>query len=710
MPPTKRRASVSAAMAEAAAMDEYDEYDDLRPSKHAGVKRLSDEITCEICQGVLRDPATLPCCHTFCLACVEDKLQGHGVYESKCPQCGMPLHFKDLRVNQSYNGVIEQIESARARFSAEPSTRCEEAGVPIPGPGPVSARTPESGTTSRPLPSAARCREIASDVRDIDAALAFLATRLETANHANRRTARDEKEDDRGASETLPSPTPIYVSYTRDTRTTDPNATACESERARGSLPTPRGTVRPTASAAQSPTPTRATSDSNAARDVVAPPRQSQVRSLTAPQARRLYAAAHGKQPPKRVTHALKKLHAELEKLDAGLVEQLIGIVLQDERDAAEANARERPGEEAADGGPLETLSEPHASEPAVEPERTEPESRVETRVFAYARAAPSVSSRSESPGGARGKRKAAALAEALTRANDAIAAASASDRIEPAIAVDSAGGFPERATHLLMDASDGADATRATTTTTTTETKTKTKTKTRVSARTVTYLEAVSRGAWVLPFSYLERCAEARRWLPERDFELEDSGRGVRAECGGWVSPDPDDDTGAARRDAGHPEDVFGVGPAGGRRRVAAGAPGAFAGEVVAVASAPARLLVSEMERLLLAGGAEAVLARAPGALARFTLPPPKTPKSLGETEVLESVPDSQANAEEETRRFGWAEGATAVVDGGDGAGVAVGEALGVPVMDWHWVFHSLVYHTPLPKKEYEVVEREKP
>ena len=96
------------------------------------------------------------------------------------------------------------------------------------------------------------------------------------------------------------------------------------------------------------------------------------------------------------------------------------------------------------------------------------------------------------------------------------------------------------------------------------------------------------------------------------------------------------------------------------------------------------------------------------PGALARFTLPPPKTPKSLGETEVLESVPDSQANAEEETRRFGWAEGATAVVDGGDGAGVAVGEALGVPVMDWHWVFHSLVYHRPLPKREYEVIERE--
>ena len=136
MPPTKRRASVAAAMAEAAAMDGYD---DLRPSKHAGVKRLSDELTCEICEGVLRDPATLPCCHTFCLACVEDKLQGHGVYESKCPQCGMPLHFKDLRVNQTYNGVIEQIESALARFAAE-STRGEEKDADAPS---ASARTPE---------------------------------------------------------------------------------------------------------------------------------------------------------------------------------------------------------------------------------------------------------------------------------------------------------------------------------------------------------------------------------------------------------------------------------------------------------------------------------------------------------------------------------------------------------------------------------------
>ena len=438
----------------------------------------------------------------------------------------------------------------------------------------------------------------------------------------------------------------------------------------------------------------------------------SRVRSLTAPQARRLYAAAHGKPPPKRLAHALKKLHAELEKLDAGLVEQLIEIVLRDERDAAfpaeaDSSPREPRGEASSVGrnDGRRVVSEPAPRlEPEPEPEsardeKESPEKKTILRVFAYAYAAPSASSRGESLGGVRG-RKVAALAEALARVNDATAA-EASAGIEPATAADPAEGFPARATHLLVDTRDDADGT------TPTMTMTKTKTKTRVRYRTVKYLEAVARGAWVLPFSYLDRCAAARRWLPEQDFELEDAGRGVRAEDGSWTVPGPDGDEKPG--EASERFAVFGVGPAGGRARVAAGAPGAFAGEVVAVASAPARLLVSEMERLLLAGGAEAVLARVPGALARFTLPPPKTPKSLGETEVLESVPDSQANAEEETRRFGWAEGATAVVDGGDGAGVAVGEALGVPVMDWHWVFHSLVYHTPLPKKEYEVVEREK-
>ena len=709
MPPTKRRASVAAAMAEAAAMDGYDEYEDLRPSKHEGVTRLSDEIMCEICEGVLRDPATLPCCHTFCLACVEDKLQGHGVYESKCPQCGMPLHFKDLRVNQSYNGVIEQIESARARFSAEPPTRREENGAPGPGPGPVPARTPTSGISSRRVPSSARCREMASDVRVVDAALAFLAARLETA-----RDAKEDANETLPASETLPSPTPIYVSYTRETQNTDPNATARESERgSRGSpsLPTPCGAARATASGAPSPTLTRAAADAETEsrrarrRRNPEPPRQPRGRSLTLRQARALYVAAHGMPPPKRMAHALKKLHAELEKLDAGLVERLVGVVLCDETEAAEANASEPPGEDSADGQNKTSsglrVSEPEPGRSGVRRETASPESRVATRVFAYATAAPSVSSRSESLGGARGKQKAAALAKALARANDATAAAAArSGRIEPAIAADPAQGFPKGATHLLMDASDekNADATRA-----------DASAKPRVAARTVKYLEAVARGAWVLPFSYLDRCAEARRWLPERDFELEDPGRGVRAEDGSWVSagPDPDD------RESGA-EERFGVGPAGGRRRVASGAPGAFAGEVVAVASAPARLLVSEMERLLLAGGAEAVLSRAPGALAgargtpRGGTPPPKSVTAC-ETEVPESVPDSQASAEREApESFGWAEGATAVVDGGDGSGVAVGKALGVPVMDWHWVFHSLVYHRPLPKREYEVIERE--
>ena len=702
MPPTKRRASVAAAMAEAAAMDGYD---DLRPSKHAGVKRLSDELTCEICEGVLRDPATLPCCHTFCLACVKDKLQGHGVYESKCPQCGMPLHFKDLRVNQTYNGVIEQIESALARFAAE-SARGEEKDADAPN---ESARTPESDASlALAVPTPARCRELASDVRSIDAALAFLAARLETAKSANEKRKREtapaprdaneaeneneneaENENVRSASETLPSPTPIYVSY-RDTQNTDPNATfRSDTTRARGSrasLNTPRGAKEKEKEkgATVSVAATSPLSPPSPPRVASAAPRQSRVRRLTAPQARRLYAAAHGKPPPKRLTHALKKLLAELEKLDEGLVEQLIEIALRDERDDDDDDAASSRAEK------KKRKSEPPdaATTRNAEERDGRATSRSPSRVFAYACAAPSASSRSASLGGAWGKRKAAALAEAVARANDATGGGDPTG-IEPATAADPAEGFPARATHLLMDPDE---------------------TNTRVHSRTVKYLEAVARGAWVLPFSYLERCAEAGRWLPERDFELEDLGRGHRAEDGSWVAPGPDDDE---ARDETKALAVFGVGPAGGRRRVAAGAPGAFAGEVVAVASAPARLLVVEMERLLLAGGAEAVLSRAPGALGRGT-PRAKENENENEvsrfceTEVPESVPDSQASAEEEMERerFGWAEGATAVVDGGDGSGVAVGRALGVPVVDWHWVFHSLVYHAPLPKKEYEAVE----
>jgi hypothetical protein len=710
MPPTKRRASVAAAMAEAAAMDGYD---DLRPSKHAGVKRLSDELTCEICEGVLRDPATLPCCHTFCLACVEDKLQGHGVYESKCPQCGMPLHFKDLRVNQTYNGVIEQIESALARFAAE-STRVEEKDADARVR--ESARTPETDASlALAVPTPARCRELASDVRSIDAALAFLAARLETAMSANekrkRETApapRDEDEDEnvyenaRSASETLPSPTPIYVSY-RDTQNTDPNGTFRSDKTrhnargSRASLNTPCGAKEkqsPTVSVAATNPPSPPSPPKLVAS--ATPRGTSRVRRLTAPQARRLYAAAHGKPPPKRLTHALKKLLAELEKLDDELVEQLIEIALRDERD--ETNDDD---DDASFRVEKKQTSEPRSDAATTTQNADERDGRSlsrarGSRVFAYAYAAPSTSARSASLGGAWGKRKAAALAEAVARANDATKKAGGDPTgIEPATAADPAEGFPARATHLLMDVDE---------------------TNTFVRSRTVKYLEAVARGAWVLPFSYLDKCAEANRWLPERDFELEDLGRGRRALDGSWVAPGRSDDDEV--RDETKTIAVFGVGPAGGRRRVAAGAPGAFAGEVVAVASAPARLLVAEMERLLLAGGAEAVLCRAPGALGRGT-PRGKTRNAneqtendvgdrFCETEIPESVPDSQASAEEETdlERFGWAEGATAVVDGGDGSGVAVGRVLGVPVVDWHWVFHSLVYHAPLPKKEYEAVE----
>lgn len=47
-----------------------------------------DEFVCPVCLEVLRDPATLPCGHTYCLHCIQ-KHWDQGAYKNvyDCPQC-----------------------------------------------------------------------------------------------------------------------------------------------------------------------------------------------------------------------------------------------------------------------------------------------------------------------------------------------------------------------------------------------------------------------------------------------------------------------------------------------------------------------------------------------------------------------------------------------------------------------------------------------
>jgi hypothetical protein len=95
-----------------------------------------------------------------------------------------------------------------------------------------------------------------------------------------------------------------------------------------------------------------------------------------------------------------------------------------------------------------------------------------------------------------------------VARANDATKKAGGDPTgIEPATAADPAEGFPARATHLLMDVDE---------------------TNTFVRSRTVKYLEAVARGAWVLPFSYLEQVRGGKPVAPRAGLRAR--GPGARA------------------------------------------------------------------------------------------------------------------------------------------------------------------------------------
>lgn len=676
-----------------------EEYDDLGPSFGRDVLigeigELSVGLTCQICGEPPKSPTTLPCAHSFCLTCVGGKLQGPGVYESKCPTCGIPVHFKNLRVNQTIAGLAEQVEAAQSRFSNEHDSQSEKPARADERAGEAPESPGKDGQSTPPTPTDERCRQIAKDLIQIDAVMAYLTERLLALER--KAAARGEREAATAKNETetendvldpnaAPTPTPIRVSavqHTQHTLNTQKSSGIDNVHTHDEQLATPL-----------------ASSDTRT---------HTQVKRLTLAQARRLYAAAHGRQPPKRLS-TLKKLRHELSKLDDLIVEQLLEIVLAEEAgdgkgedgggdDVMDVNTTATGGE---DGDGAVATTDCDALEKALATQ-----SQIRQRVFAHASASSSSSS----------QKKKQELTKAVTLVNQVVSAS------EQALSVPPGGEFPENATHLLMDVDDDDGHTRK-----------KSLDKKKVRLRTVRYLEAIARGAWVLDFVYLRACAAAGRWLPECDFELVDHGRddtwnsgsgeGEGVRCPGNSAERL---VRADTRDTCKTE----TGPVGGRMREAQKRTLPFVGEVVAVASAPARLLVVELERLLFAGGAEAVLKRPVehGLGGRTTIggrfgrkkrrqtnsiggpfSDTAVPGNPNDTNAIpDTVPDSQQSeypSPESLNNHDWAAGATVVIDGGDAGGDAVGDAVGCPVVDWHWVLHSMVHHTPMPKAQYPSV-----
>ena len=93
-------------MASAAEMERFFDAEETGAEALRALERVP---SCELCEGVLRDPTTLPCAHTFCAECVRDRLEGVGVYANECPRCTHPVYVKDLRPNRTVAGVISRI-------------------------------------------------------------------------------------------------------------------------------------------------------------------------------------------------------------------------------------------------------------------------------------------------------------------------------------------------------------------------------------------------------------------------------------------------------------------------------------------------------------------------------------------------------------------------------------------------------------------------
>eukprot|EP00008_Paramoeba_atlantica_P004992 CAMPEP_0201478610 /NCGR_PEP_ID=MMETSP0151_2-20130828/3401_1 /ASSEMBLY_ACC=CAM_ASM_000257 /TAXON_ID=200890 /ORGANISM="Paramoeba atlantica, Strain 621/1 / CCAP 1560/9" /LENGTH=529 /DNA_ID=CAMNT_0047859731 /DNA_START=60 /DNA_END=1649 /DNA_ORIENTATION=+ len=84
------------------------------------------ELSCHLCQGLLKDPCSLPCCHTFCRTCVTPCILNHNV---ACPTCQVnsPVPPTGLPKNIDIALAIEAYHAA----NAPPSTQTN-AKIPIP--------------------------------------------------------------------------------------------------------------------------------------------------------------------------------------------------------------------------------------------------------------------------------------------------------------------------------------------------------------------------------------------------------------------------------------------------------------------------------------------------------------------------------------------------------------------------------------------------
>ncbi|XP_054832484.1 E3 ubiquitin-protein ligase TRIM7-like [Eublepharis macularius] len=77
------------------------------------LKRLREEVSCDICLDFFTDPVILGCGYSFCRACAET------LSPSTCPHCGAAFDPSRLRTNRSLVPIVELAKQMTEREKAE---------------------------------------------------------------------------------------------------------------------------------------------------------------------------------------------------------------------------------------------------------------------------------------------------------------------------------------------------------------------------------------------------------------------------------------------------------------------------------------------------------------------------------------------------------------------------------------------------------------
>lgn len=89
-----------------------------------------ETFVCSVCLETLKEPATLPCGHSYCLACIQshwDKTDSNGQYS--CPQCRQVFQPRPSLAKSTV--LVEAMEKLRANSLKHQSSLAVSPSMPI---------------------------------------------------------------------------------------------------------------------------------------------------------------------------------------------------------------------------------------------------------------------------------------------------------------------------------------------------------------------------------------------------------------------------------------------------------------------------------------------------------------------------------------------------------------------------------------------------